>query len=213
MILIGMYDSPFVRRVAIALRIYGMSYEHRPWSVFRDADKIAPINPLIRVPTLVLDDGEMLTESAAILDALDDMVGPERALMPADGPERRRQLQLCAIICGMADKIVSLIYERNVHKRETEAWVERCRGQIAGVLDRLEADRKAVKTPRWFGDRMGHADIALGCVMRLAEDALGGVMDAARWPAIAAHCQRCEANEHFKAVQQPFFAAPIGKGA
>ena len=50
-------------RVAIALRLYGYAYEHRPWSTFGDADRIAPLNPLRRVPTLVLDDGEVLIES------------------------------------------------------------------------------------------------------------------------------------------------------
>ncbi|MFT5776854.1 glutathione S-transferase N-terminal domain-containing protein, partial [Hyphomonas sp.] len=72
MILVGMYDSPFVRRVGIALRLYGIAYEHRAWSVFGDAMKIMAYNPLVRVPTLVLDDGEALIDSAAILDALDD---------------------------------------------------------------------------------------------------------------------------------------------
>jgi hypothetical protein len=75
MFLIGQYDSPFVRRVAIAMRLYGIAFEHRPWSTFGDADKIAPYNPLRRVPTLVLDDGEALIESAMILDHLDDLVG------------------------------------------------------------------------------------------------------------------------------------------
>ncbi|MBY0401208.1 glutathione S-transferase N-terminal domain-containing protein, partial [Myxococcota bacterium] len=110
MLLIGMYDSPFVRRVAIAMRLYGIGFEHRPWSVFRDAEQIARHNPLIRVPTLVLDDGETLVDSQAILDALDDLVGPERALMPAEGARRRRHLRICALACGLGDKVVSLIY-------------------------------------------------------------------------------------------------------
>ena len=62
MFLIGQYDSPFVRRVAIALRLYDLPFEHRPWSTFGDADKIAPYNPLRRVPTLVLDSGEALID-------------------------------------------------------------------------------------------------------------------------------------------------------
>ncbi len=82
-ILIGQYDSPFVRRVAIALRLYGMPFEHRPWSVFGDADALAAYNPLKRVPTLVLDDGDVLIDSAIILDWLDEVAGPERALFPA----------------------------------------------------------------------------------------------------------------------------------
>lgn len=64
MFLIGQYHSPFVRRVAIALRLYGLSFEHRPWSAFGDADRIAPFNPLRRVPTLVLDGGEVLFRRA-----------------------------------------------------------------------------------------------------------------------------------------------------
>ena len=87
MILIGQYDSPFVRRVAIALRLYGLAFEHRPWSTFGDADKIAAFNPLRRVPTLVLDDGEVLIESAAILDYLDELVGPAKAMIAR---QRRR---------------------------------------------------------------------------------------------------------------------------
>ena len=71
MILIGQYDSPFVRRVGIALTLYGIPFEHRPWSAFGDADKIRPYNPLTRVPTLVLDNGEVLIHSAAILDYID----------------------------------------------------------------------------------------------------------------------------------------------
>jgi glutathione S-transferase len=80
MILIGQYDSSFVRRVAIALRLYGLHFEHRPWSTFGDGDKIAPFNPLSRVPTLLLDGGEALIESTAIRDYLDELVGAEEAM-------------------------------------------------------------------------------------------------------------------------------------
>ena len=80
MILIGQYGSPFVRRVAMALGLYGIRYEHRPWSTFGDAGCIAPFNPLRRVPTLVLDSGEALIESGAILDYLDELVGSSRRL-------------------------------------------------------------------------------------------------------------------------------------
>src|ERR1700723_2372960 len=97
MFLMGQYDSPFVRRVAIALRLYGLSFEHWPWSTFGDAATIAPFTPLRRVPTLVLDDGEALIESTAILDYLDELVGPEKAMMAPRGPERRHALKICAL--------------------------------------------------------------------------------------------------------------------
>lgn len=204
MILIGQYDSPFVRRVAIALRLYGMPYEHRPWSVFSDADKVARFNPLRRVPTLVLDDGEALIESGAILDHLDELAGPDRALIPRSGEGRRRALKLCALATGLGDKAVSLVYERVLHQEISRPWVERCRSQIAGVLDALEADRAARPTAWWFGEAIGHGDVAVGCVLRFIGEAHPGVFDAARWPALAANAAACEALEPFRAVVQPF---------
>src|SRR5262249_53352838 len=116
MFLIGQYDSPFVRRVAIAMRLYGIAFEHRPWSTFGEGDKIAPYNPLRRVPTLVLDDGEALIDSAAILDHLDEIARDQQqvvgeAMLPSRGEARRRQLRLCALATGLGDKSVSLVYE------------------------------------------------------------------------------------------------------
>ena len=208
MILIGHYDSPFVRRVAIALRLYGMSYEHRAWSVFSQASEIAAYNPLKRVPTLVLDEGEVLIESAAILDWLDELAGPERALVADGGPERRQALKVCALASGLADKAVSLVYERAVHGRETPVWVERCRSQIGGVLTALEADRAARPTAWWFGAKISHADIAVGCVLRFVSEAHPDVFDQGAWPALAAHAEACEALPEFAAVVMPFFVAP-----
>lgn len=208
MILIGMYDSPFVRRVAIAMRLYGMAYEHKPWSVFRDAEKVAEYNPLIRVPTLVMDDGEILIESAAILDALDDIVGPERALMPHSGPQRRLAMKLMALATGVGDKVVSVIYERRIHGRETPDWIERCRRQINGALDVIEADRAGRSSTWWFGDQIGHTDIAVACIMRLASETVGDVIDLNRWPALGRHCERCEEREDFRQINQPFYAPP-----
>lgn len=204
MILIGQYDSPFVRRVAVALRLYGMDYEHRPWSVFADAAELARFNPLKRVPTLVLDDGEVLIESGAILDHLDEAAGPDRALIARRGAERRRALKLCALATGLADKAVSLVYERVLHKERSDLWMERCTGQIGAVLDVLEAERAAAAGPWWFGGRIGHADIAAGCALRFVGEAHPAVFDRARWPALAAHSDACEALAEFQAVVQPF---------
>lgn len=205
MILIGQYDSPFVRRVAIAMRIYGMSYEHRPWSVFGDAQKIAAYNPLMRVPTLVLNTGEVLIESHAILDALDQLAPPGLAMMPAGGAERREAMKVCALATGLADKAVSLVYETAVHNRATPAWVERCLSQIAGCLGELERSRTARATPWWFGESIGHADIVVTCALRFLGDAHAGLFDLSEgWPLLAAHITRCEALDAFREIQQPF---------
>jgi glutathione S-transferase len=209
MILIGQYDSPFVRRVAIALRLYELSFEHRPWSTFGDGDKIAPYNPLRRVPTLVLGSGEALIESTAILDYLDDLVGPEDAMIAARGPARHRGLKICALATGLGDKGVSLLYERVLRKDASKIWVERCEAQISGVLDVLEQERTAVKTPYWFGERLGHADIAVTCVLRFIGEAHPQLFDATRYPALAAHAARCEALPPFHEIVQPL-APPSG---
>lgn len=204
MILIGQYDSPFVRRVAVALVLYGFPYEHRPWSTFRDAAQIAHFNPLRRVPVLVADDGEPLIESAAILDYLDGLAGPGRALIAGEGPARRDALKVCALATGLADKAVILVYERVLHEQSSPVWVERCRTQIEAVLEALEADRRSRPDASWWGERMGHADIAVACALRFLREAHPECFDAARWPHLALHCARCEALEAFQAVTQPF---------
>jgi glutathione S-transferase len=209
MILIGQYDSSFVRRVAIALRLYGLPFEHRPWSSFGDGDRIAPYNPLRRVPTLVLDDGEALIESTAILDYLDELVGPERAMIAADGPARRHALKICALAIGLGDKAVSLLYERVLRKEMSKIWVERCEAQISGVLAVLEQERARVATPYWFGAAIGHADIAVACVLRFTGEAHPALFPAARYPELAAHCAACEALPPFREIMQPL-APPSG---
>jgi glutathione S-transferase len=204
MILIGQYDSPFVRRVAIAMRLYGIALEHRPWSTFGEGDKIAAFNPLRRVPTLVLDGGESLIESAMILDYLDELAGPEKAMIASNGPQRRHCLKTCALATGLADKAVSLLYERVLRKdRQSKIWVERCRAQIGGVLEVLEKERASISSPYWFGGTIGHADIAVACVLRFVSEAHPQMFDASRYPALNAHAARCEALPVFAEIVQP----------
>jgi glutathione S-transferase len=209
MILIGQYDSPFVRRTAIALKLYGLPFEHRPWSTFAEGDKIAPYNPLRRVPTLVLDSGEALIESAAILDYLDELAGPEKAMIAASGAGRYRALRVCALANGLGDKAVSLLYERVLRKEPSKIWVERCEAQIGSVLEMLEKERAATRTPFWFGPRIGHADIAVGCVLRFTGEAHPSLFDRARYPALSAHSAACEALPPFQEIVQ-LLAPPSG---
>jgi glutathione S-transferase len=204
LILIGQYDSPFVRRVGVALRLYGFAFDHRPWSTFGEGDRIAPFNPLRRVPTLVLDNGETLIESTIILDYLDELAGPQKAMTADSGDQRRRQLKVCALATGLADKAVSLFYERALHKETSQLWTERCRTQIAGVLEVLEASRAGMTTEWWFGNSIGHADIAVACALRFVRDAHPGVFDESKYAALTKHAARCEAMDVFKEISQPF---------
>lgn len=206
MILIGQYDSPFVRRVGIALTLYGLPFEHRPWSAFGDADKIRPYNPLTRVPTLVLDNGEVLVESHMILDHLDSQVPADERLFPTREPARRQALKVAALAIGLGDKIVSLFYERRLHDKVSELWVGRCRTQIETVLAVLEADRASRPGAWWFGDRFGHADIAVAVMLRFLTDAHPGLVAMTGFPALAAHAASMEAMPVFQEISQPFIA-------
>lgn len=203
MILIGQFDSPFVRRVGIALRLYGVKFEHWPWSVWADAEQIARFNPLRRVPVLVRDDGISLVESSSILDALDDEVGPERALLPRSGPARALGLRVCSLATGLGDKAVSLLYERLLRNVQSEVWLARCRGQVADTLDLLECERRALSTPYWLGSELSHADIAVACVVRFVREAHPDTLDSTRWRALLELSGTLEALSAFREISQP----------
>ena len=204
MILIGQYDSPFVRRVGIALREYQMPFEHRRWSVWGDADKIAAYNPLRRVPTLVLDDGTSLIESGAILDAIDELAGAAaRAMIPRQGAARRDALRVIALATGTADKAVSLLYEPLHRAHPSESWMDRCRRQIGDGLRALEDERARRTTGWWLGEELSHADVAVGCMLRFVSDAHPQLLDGARHPRLVEHAARCEGRPSFREILQP----------
>lgn len=207
MILIGLYDSSYTRRVAIAMSLYGMAFEHRAWSVGRDFDRIRQYNPLGRAPTLVLDDGEVLTESAMMLDYLDDLVGPERALMPARGVARRDAQRLIALATGAIDKAVLIVFERIFRPAEmrSDAWLSRCRTQVEGALRELERHCAARDGhPALVGDTMSHADIAVACFLTHLREAVP--WDLSPYPALQAHVDRHEALPLFRQFHAPFQA-------
>ncbi len=206
MILIGQYDSPFVRRVGIALRLYGLPFEHKPWSTFGDVEKIRPYNPLVRVPTLVLDNGEVLIESHGILDYLDSLVPADRAMFPTGEPARHQALKIAALATGLGDKAVSLFYEKRLHREVSDLWIKRCGSQITAVLAVLEADRAARISGYWFGGRIGHADIAVAAVLRFLAEAHPGLVSMTDFPSLGAHAARLEALPAFQVIAQPFIA-------
>ena len=208
MILIGMFDSPFVRRVAITMTLLDIPFDHRNWSVGKDFDAIRRYNPLGRVPTLVRDDGVSLIESSAILDYLDERVGADRSLMPRMGEARCEALRAMAIASGAAEKGVLQLMEgifRPPEKRH-EPWLQRCRTQMESAL--LELDRcYHRRAGEWLVEgRMTQADITTVCVYTYLSDALGVGGEGASYPSIAALAQRCEELPVFRAVKLAFDA-------
>ena len=168
MILIGMTDSPYVRRVAVSLRLMGMAYEHQHVSVFRHYDRFRTINPVVKAPTLVCDDGTVLMDSTLILDYAESLVDPSRRLLPQDVEARKRALRITGLALAAAEKCVQLIYEQNQRPPDKRhpAWIERVTAQANAAFTELEA---AAPGGGWFnGARIGAADVVTACVTRFS---------------------------------------------
>ena len=196
MILVGQYDSPYVRRVAISLRVLGFAYRHDTRSVFADFDAMRRVNPLGRIPSLLLDDGEVLLDSAAILDWLDQTVGPARALIPPAGPERRRALRLIALATGAIDKVGAAAYERLIRPSGLRwpEWIDRCLTQGTGAIAALAAEP-------WPATReLDQAQITTACMLRFVQMADPELLPPGRFPALDALARRCEALPAFQAT-------------
>jgi glutathione S-transferase len=209
MILIGVFESPFVRRVAVSLRLLGVPFEHRNWSVERDFELIRQFNPLGRVPALVQPDGESLIDSHAILDFLDGTVGPERALLPPSGEERRRALHIISLALGAVDTSMLLLDETLYRPKEKSyaPRIERYRSQMHGAL--AEIDRLAqMQIGEWMvGRRMTQADITLTCVFTFLNDALELAQSWVPYPGLSALSARCEALPAFGELREKFKGA------
>jgi glutathione S-transferase len=206
MLLIGMLDSPFVRRVAISMKLLGFDYEHGNWSVGRDAERIRQYNPLLRVPTLVLDSGETLTESSAILDFLDQQVGAARALLPTEGAPRRQALQIMALAIGAAEKSRDAIYENLFRPAEKlhQPWLDRLSSQILGALGELEKTAARSAGDYWIGGRLSQADVSATCALSFMRDVrqLDFTVDYPQLERLRLHC---ESRPEFAATYTAFF--------
>lgn len=200
MILIGQYDSPFVRRVAVTLHHYHMPFTRKPLSVFGDKKEVQAINPLLRVPILVLETGETLIDSNAILDHLDHVAGPPRSLTPLNGPERRKVLQACALSTGISDKVVALFFERTFHEpgQVSASYDTRLSSQIKAALERLEHD---CGTPWFFDNKMSQADVTVGCMLSHLKLRLPEFFPADKYPKLHALSRHCEMREEFDAAR------------
>lgn len=204
MYLIGQFDSPFTRRIGITLKHYELPFEHKPWSVFSDAEKLADVNPLIRVPTLILGSGEALIETSSIVDYLDSLVSQQQRLLPQTQPTRYQAMKIVSLASGISDKAVSLFYEIQLHKTPSNAYVSRLTKQIKGTMAVLERERIQGQSVHWFGASMTQADIAVTCMFRHLDEAFPHMELQRDYPALTKHCAHFEALDVFKEISQPF---------
>ena len=209
MLLIGMFDSPFVRRVAVSMKLLEIPFEHANWSIGKDFDRIREDNPLGRVPTLVTNEGERLMESGAILDYLDEIAGPERALLPRSGPERRQALNLMAMATGAAEKGVLQVYERAFRPEDKRhaPWVKRCHTQMSGSLAAIDRRLGERGVSQWLvGKRMTQADITAVCAFTFLDDALRVASDPVVYQSLGVLAARCESLPVFQETRVAFHA-------
>jgi glutathione S-transferase len=169
MLLIGVNRSPYTRRVAITLKLYGVPFEQHDISGFGNRAEVRTANPLGRIPALVLDDDETLIDSAAIVDHLDQTYGGAEPLTPASGPQRRVVLKVAALMMGACDKGLHAAYERNHHPTEKvhQPWIDDCLAQMRGALMAVDAITDPAE-PYLLLSRLTQADVTAFIAERLA---------------------------------------------
>jgi len=198
MILYGQFDSPFVRRAAVALNHYGMPFERRVLSVFGNFDEMLAVNPLGKVPALQLPQGDMLYDSRAIIEYLESIAPPERRLTPGDDGPRRDMLRIEAVGIGLAEKTYErgIEFSRRAPGMQDMDWVARLERQILSALAWLEERAGG----EWMvGGGLTRADLAAVMAATYLAEKLPDLFDRTRFARLDAHRARCEALPVFRA--------------
>ncbi|MHA1152750.1 MAG: glutathione S-transferase family protein [Alphaproteobacteria bacterium] len=204
MILVGQYDSPFVRRAAVALNHFGMPFDRRVLSVFQDFDAMLSVNPLGKVPSLILPDGEHIYDSRAIIEYLESIAPPDRRLTPSDAGQHRAMLRIEAVGLGLAEKTYerAIEFSRRSPGTQDPAWVARLERQIGSALTWLEP----LPHVEWLvGDRMSRADLAVTVATTYVLEKLPHLYGPGDFPRLEAHRRKCEALAPF--AQSPYSIA------
>lgn len=203
--LIGMLDSPYVRRVAICLKLLGLPFEHQALSVFRDFDAFRKINPVVKAPTLVLDDGQVLVDSTLIIDYLSMLDTPSRfEWLPADMPGRVRALRRIGLALAACEKSVQIVYERQLRALEKQdaGWLERVSSQLRAAYAMLDADLAAAP----LSDDMrvaGLAGISIAVAWRFSCAVVPDDVDESAHPHLHAYSVAAEQQAVF--IDTPLF--------
>jgi glutathione S-transferase len=205
--LIGIFLSPFVRRVAVSLNILQLPFEHEGVFVFGEPNIVRRHNPLVRIPVLVAEDGANLIESGAILDEIDHMVSPERRLTPSDGSLRRRVLQTAAMAIGCADKAQWAFYEDRVRPAEKVhiPWIEHNDRQVLGGFEHLDMAAAKIDDGGWIAGTpdISQADVTTTAAFTFANLARPNLKLAERFPQLSRFAERCESLPAFLKAPLP----------
>ena len=203
--LIGMLDSPYVRRVAICLQLMGVRFEHQSLSVFRTFDQFRQLNPVVKAPTLLADDGTVLMDSTLILQYAEALAAPSRRMTPAEPEKLLRSLRVLSLALAACEKSVQIVYEHNLRPAEKlhEPWLERVKLQLLSALDGLEEAFR--NHPPTLGTGMDHGEVMAAVLWHFLEQMVPDVFSVASYPLLAEYSRQAEALPEFK-------AAPHGDG-
>jgi glutathione S-transferase len=195
--LIGRYDSPYVRRVGVSLHVLGIAFERLPLSPFSQANDLRHYNPAGRMPAIVLADGEVLIDSSAILDHLDEIAGPSRALVPPRGEARRKAMKIIAMAVAACDKTIAINYERRrpADKVYTD-WIDRCRVQIDAAIAELESMRASAWPSH---QRLMQVDITTAAMLDYVRRVEPEAVAPRKYPGLDELARDCEAHPAFTA--------------
>jgi glutathione S-transferase len=198
--LIGMLDSPYVRRVAISLQLLGLRFEHRSLSVFRTFIQFQQINPVVKAPSFVCNDGEILMDSTLILEYAEALARP-RSLMPSQPAELQHALRVIALALAACEKSVQIIYERGQRPPEKlhEPWVARITGQLLAAYGALEEEvvRRPLAATR---SAITQAGVSAAVAWHFTQRTLPEIVPAAGYPSLVAFSAKAEALPEFKAA-------------
>lgn len=200
--LVGMMGSPYVRRVAISMRLMDLSHEHKQISVFRDTEEFRAINPVIKAPTLILDDGEMITDSSMVIDYLESLVGPELSLLPKDPKQYRKVLSLIGLGLAVCEKAVTLEYEYNKPKAfHYEPWQTRITEQLSAALELLNQAAANKRDALWLAtEQISQADVTVAAAWRFTQFRVPHLVDVEKYAALAAYSEQIEKLPAFAAT-------------
>ena len=204
--LIGMLDSPYVRRVAVSLQLLGLPFEHRSISVFSTFEQFRQINPVVKAPSLVCDDCEVLMDSTLILEYAESLAAPGKSLMPKDAAARQHALRTIGLALAACEKSVQIVYEHMLRPAEKmhEPWLTRITGQLLAAYDALESEMRVRPLAAGSGT-IDQAGITTAIAWHFTQEMLPEVVNAADYPALQQHTARAELLPEFK-------AAPHGSG-
>lgn len=197
--LIGMLDSPYVRRTAVSLRLMELPFTHEAVSVFRHFDHFATINPVVKAPTLVTDRGVVLMDSTLILDHAERLANPAHSLVPGDIGDHARGQRIIGLALAACEKAVQIVYERELRPAEKlhQPWLDRVAGQLGAALRLLDAELAG--TEGWlFGERPMQPDVTAAVAWTFIRHMVPDHLPEGAYPAIVALAARAEALPAFK---------------